>query len=763
MKNVSMFLLFAFLAALANNVGAQFAFNEASQKQMAITNLPSMPLVFTENQGQWGEKTLFKAEAGGATFYFCGNEVAYLFVRDSDELLEDELTLGRDITGIEDKFSKHRFKQEALLIKAQFVDANPNPEVIGEGRLSHNCNYFYGNDPAKWRTDVPNYSSITYKNIWPGIDLKYHGNGKGMKYDFIVNPGADISRIRIRYEGIDKLDLTASGSLRATTGFGPAHEKTPFIYQEFGGIKHEVSGRYELIEPDEFGFAIDDYDPGYPLVIDPELVYSTYLGGSGLDESEEIAVDGSGCAYITGRTFSSDFPTVNPYDGSLSGHYNVFITKLSSEGNMLDYSTYLGGSAIDQGWGIAVDSTGSAYVVGKTCSSDFPTVNPYDGSIDDYMMEDVFITKLSPMGNSLIYSTYLGGNSCDGGLGVAVNNSENAYVTGYTLSTDFPTVNPFDDIYNGPRDVFVAKISTDGSSLIYSTYLGGSDFDQGYGIAVDDSGNAYITGRTYSTDFPTANPFIGSICGSNDIFVTKLSSAGNLLTYSTYLGGSSSDYTCGYGGGIAIDGSGYAYVAGYTESEDFPMFNPYDGIWSGGTDVFISKFSQTGDSLVYSTYLGGIGSDWAYGIAVDYSGSAYVTGYTNSADFPTLYAYDESLDGSSDVFVTKLSPAGDSLTYSTFLGRGDRDFSQGIAIDGSGMLYITGKTHSSDFPLANPYDSVLNHIFVTKLYPKFTHYYLPGDVNMSGGAWPPAATGPDVTYLVNFFRGAPTNEPVVLT
>ncbi|MCP4583861.1 MAG: hypothetical protein GY839_19800 [candidate division Zixibacteria bacterium] len=674
---------------LISRVNAQITIDEASQKQMAMTNLASMPLTFTENHGQWDEKAMFKAEAGGATFWFCGDEIVYVFTRNTVELLEDDRHM------MPDKFDKPRYKKESFVIRAQLIGANPDAQIIGENRLSHNCNYFYGNDQSKWHTDVPNYSSITYKDIYPGIDLKYHGNGKGMKYDFIVHPGADISQIQIRYEGADCLAITPNGDLEATTLFGPIHENIPSVYQEIGRGKREVTGRYVITAPGVFGFEVDNYNPSLTLIIDPELIYSTYLGGGNDDWALAIAVDGSGSAYVTGISYSSDFPTVNPYDASLNGVHDVFVTKLSPAGNSLTYSTYLGGSDSESAIGIAVDGSGNAYVIGETFSSDFPTVNPYDGSYNGGAY-DAFVTKLSSAGDSLTYSTYLGGDGYDIGWGIAVDSSGSAYVTGYTDATDFPMVNPYDGSSDGDFDAFVTKFSPAGDSLTYSTYLGGSsDNDCGQGIAVDGSGSAYVTGVTWSSDFPTVNPYDGSLNGLRDAFVTKLSPAGNSLTYSTYFGGDDIDE----GFAIAVDGSGSAYVTGWTQSNDFPTVNPYNGSFSGIGDVFVTKLSPAGNSLTYSTYLGGSsGPDFGYAIAVDGSGSAYVTGKTRSNDFPTVNPYDGNLDGFSDVFVTMLSPAGNSLTYSTYLGGSSDDEGFSVTVDGSGSAYVTGWTQSSDFP-----------------------------------------------------------------
>ncbi len=702
---IAMLSLVACSSTSAADTGMQSALKDVSGEQMVLSNLSSMPLAFTENQGQFGEGTLFKANSFGASFYFCPDEAAYLFVRNTDELIENDLDSRQ---GMADKFDRPRYKKESMLIKAQFVGANPDPEVIGADRLSHKNNYFYGNDPSEWHTDVPNYTSIMYNDIYPGIDLKYYGDGRAIKYDFIVNPVADISQIIIRYEGVEDLSVTSGGDLQAVTAFGLIHEKAPYIYQEIDGVRREITGRYEIIEPGLFTFALDNgFNNNYPLIIDPELIYSTYLGGSGGDYGYGIAVDAGGNAYVAGWTASTDFPTVNPYQTDQPDD-DVFVTKLAPGGGSLVYSTYLGGSGGDIAYSIAVDAGGNAYVTGFTASTNFPTVNPYQTNQASF---DVFVTKLAPGGDSLVYSTYLGGSSNDRGFGLAVDAGGNAYVTGHTHSTDFPTVNPYQtDQPNA--DVFVTKLAPGGDSLVYSTYLGGGIEDWGYSIAVDAGGNAYVTGYTQSTDFPTVNPYQTDQT-DYDVFVTKLAPAGDSLAYSTYLGGGSGDF----GKSIAVDAEGFAYVTGNTLSTDFPTVNPYQTD-QPDHDVFVTRLAPAGDSLVYSTYLGGNSADTAYSIAVDADGNAYVTGITYSTDFPTVDPYQTDQAGA-DVFVAKLAPAGDSLVYSTYLGGGSDDFGKSIAVDADGNAYVTGMTRSTDFPTVNPYqtDQAGEDVFVVKFGP----------------------------------------------
>ncbi|MCX6831735.1 MAG: SBBP repeat-containing protein, partial [candidate division Zixibacteria bacterium] len=684
-----------------------------------IQKMNQMPLAFTKNMGQWDDRVLFRANAGGATMWFTKEGVTYQFTRRIDTGSGAVSAPGLDsrFRG-NDKVKGNDMEPdsvEQLVLTAKFLGANPNPEVFAEGLMEYKCNYFLGNDPSKWRTDVPNFEAVTLRDIYPGIDLKYSGDGIGQaSYEFVVAPGADIAQIKVPYEGAEETSLDSDGRMVVTTKWG---DMIAAIKSPTNGVL-SGTGSFSQLSEKTIGFEADrstrlttDGASRQALgTLSVGLAYSTYLGGGNFDRGDGIAVDGSGYAYVTGYTYSSNFPTLNPYQTD-QGYDDVFVTKLSSSGALI-YSTYLGGGNGDGGFGIAVDGSGNAYVAGWTSSSNFPTLNPYQTDQGDV---DVFVTKLSSTGNSLIYSTYLGGGSYDYGYGIAVDGSGNAYVTGLTVSSDFPTQNPYQGTFQGAYDVFVTKLSSSGNSLIYSTYLGGGSDELGDDIAVDDSGNAYVTGLTVSSDFPTQNPYQTTYQGAFDAFVTKLSSVGNSLIYSTYLGGGDYDY----GNAIAVDGSGHAYVTGETSSTNFPTLNPYQTD-QGAEDVFVTKLSSSGNSLIYSTYLGGGNYDVGWGIGVDGSGYAYVTGYTSSSDFPTLNPY-QTDQGVEDVFVTKFSSSGNSLIYSTYLGGGDGDAGYGIAVDGGGYAYVTGWTGSSNFPTLNPYQPTYQggvddgDAFVTKL------------------------------------------------
>ena len=566
---------------------------------------------------------------------------------------------------------------------------------MGENQQVSTSNYLVGNDPSKWRTSVPNYGRTRYQSVYPGIDLVYYGHDGNLEYDWIVSPSADPRRIRLRFDDADRVRVDKQGDLVIELGKTEYRHEKPVVYQEVGGKRTEISGTW-LVRGKEAGFRIGTYDRGQPLIIDPVLYYSTYLGGSGGDAAYAVAVDNVGNTYVTGDTASTNFPTANPLQASLGGSQDVFVTKINARGSARLYSTYLGSTGVDNGRGIAVNSAGEVYVTGSAGFSNFPTKNPIQGTWGG--SGDAFLTKLDATGSALVYSTYLGGNGKDDGNAIALDPAGNAYVVGTTNSTNFPTVNPFQAAKGAQDDAFVAKINPAGSAWVYATYLGGNNEDQGNGIAVDASGNAYVTGYTASTNFPVQSAFRGSNTGVVDAFVTKLNPAGSALVYSTYLGGSALDY----GTAIAVDSSGSAYVTGIVTSDDFPLANPIDATLGSHAvdDVFVTKFNPSGSSPVYSTYLGGASGDDAYAIALDQAGNAYITGRTNSSDFPLVNPI-QITRVAFDMFVTEINSAGSALLFSTFLGGSASESGRGIAVDSLGNIHIAGESTSTDFPTLN--------------------------------------------------------------
>jgi hypothetical protein len=627
------------------------------------------------------------------------------------------------------------------VVRLRLLGANPAAKVTGLDELPGQSNYFIGNDPNKWHSHVPTYGRVMFENIYPGVNLVYYGNPSAdgqLEYDFVIKPGGDPRAIKLFVvAGLSRqtkdggvkppLRIDANNDLIVQADGGEVRFQKPVVFQPMTDdpkpqIQNRklIEGRYVLNLDGEVSFEVARYDRTRPLIIDPVLSYSTYLGGSDMDYSNGIAVDSSGNAYVTGYTASSNFPLANPAQSSPGGGtcsdgvdtiacFDAFVTKLNPAGTALVYSTYLGGSDEDYGTRIALDAQGDAYVTGYTNSTDFPVQHALQAAnAGGY---DAFVTELSADGASLLYSTYWGGSSDDIGTGIAVDSSGNAYVSGYTDSPDFPVTsgalqaNYGGGVHNG----FVVKFNSGGAALGYSTFLGGSGDDYAYGVAVDSAGDASVTGATNSVNFPTVNAFqpnyAGGLCGTApstfpcyDAFVAKLNPAGAALIYSTYLGGTGSDY--GYA--IALDGSSNAYVTGYTTSTNFPTTpGAFQQIFGGSYDAFVAKLDGAGFTLAYSTYLGGTGAEIGYDVAVDSSGRAFVTGYNYGGDFPTMLPLQAQNAGFYDAFVSVLNASGSSLDFSTYLGGSLDEVGRGISIDPSGNAYVIGGTFSLDFPITS--------------------------------------------------------------
>jgi hypothetical protein len=692
-----------------------------------------LPVRFEANQGQTAGDVHFLARGNGYGLFLTPTEsVLVLRKPRSDE--------SRGPAGRRDVAGAGRSEPPAVL-RMKLLGASPRPKIVGRDELPGKSHYFIGNDPKRWRTDVPQFARVEYQDVYPHVNLMYYGNQNQLEYDFVVSPGGDPRRIRLGIEGADAVHVDRDGNLVLRVAGSEVVQKAPVVYQEFGAARKSVSGRFVVRGRSEVGFEVGSYAADRPLVLDPVLVYSTFLGGSGSDRCNAIAVDASGNAYVTGGTGSTDFPTAGPLQAASAGGGDAFVAKLNAEGTALVYATYLGGSGQDFGLRIAVDPSGNAYMAGTTASTNFPTVHPLQGAYGGGS-QDLFVAKLSADGSALVYSTYLGGTSTDYGFGIDVDASGSAYLTGWTFSTNFPTVNPLQAV-GVVGDAFVAKVNAEGSALVYSTYLGGSNGAEGTGIAVDSSGNAYVTGQTFSTDFPTVNPLQAARGGDYDGFVSKVNAAGSALVYSTYLGGAGGELPLG----IAVDTTGAAYVAGRTSSSDFPTVNPVQAVYGGGmADAFVSKVNAAGSALVYSTYLGGDGFDQG-GIAVNPSGSAYVTGWTQSTNFPTTNPFADRIPFQNS-FVAQLDTAGSRLVYSSYLGGA---FADGIAVDGSGNAYVSGGASSPNFPTFHPlqpaYGGGSEDAFVTKIGPA-----PPADFNGDRNAdifWRNQSGGDDIAWFMD--------------
>ncbi len=657
----------------------------------------SLPMSFEANQGQTDARVRFLSRGEGYS----------LFLTDSEAVLQ------------------FRHKQAADLVRMKLEGATHGVQVAGVNRLSATANYFIGADPAGWRTGVPAYTKVEYAGIYPGIDLVYYGNQRQLEYDFLLAPRANADLIRLHFEGTQQLRLAANGDLAIVGRHGEVEFHKPVVYQTQNGQRQPVAGRFELAAGHTVRFRIGNYDHDQPLVIDPTLAYSTYLGGSGGDQGTAIAVDSSGNAYIAGSTASANFPVSSTAfhhtnKAATAGGMNVFVTKLTPGGgpSALAYSTYLGGSTNDQGAGIAVDKSGYAYVTGLSESSDFPvtsgafqTTNKAAGSYGP----NAFVTKVNTTGSALAYSTFLGGDNYDFATAIAVDSTGNAYVTGFAGSLDFPVTKGAYSTMNGSGEsVFVTKVNGAGTGLDYSTFITGGSDDHSTSIAVSSGGNAFIAGYTESSDYPvTASAFQKTNKSGHTGFVTKLSAAGTSLAYSTYLGGSKGQDEIH---GIAIDASGNAYLGGRAGSSDFPIVNgSYKTVIPNASGSgFTTKLNAAASALVYSTFLGGSDStrDQVNGISIDAAGEAYVTGATYSTNFPvTSGAFQTSNKAednfSSNAFLTKFNSTGKSLLYSTYLGGSgnsseDGDTGNAVAVDSSGNAYLTGVTYSTDFPTQVP-------------------------------------------------------------
>jgi hypothetical protein len=689
-------------------------------------------MAFEPNMGQANPQALFLARGSGYTTFLTRKE-AVLVLRAAARP-----SAAKGVKPSRELLPPARNEKSAILAMG-LVGANPADRLEALGRLPGKSNYLLGNVPSNWRTNIPNYRKVADRGVYPGIDLVYYGTQRELEYDFLIAPKAEPGRIRLEVRGARNLRVDADGDLIASIAGGEVQFHKPVAYQQIGARRMPVSAGYVLENSHELAFHVGRYDRSLPLVIDPTLAYSTYLGGSNIDVANAIAIASDGTAFIAGGTFSSDFPTAHPLQPNAGGPVDfpqdAFVAKLSADGSTLLYSTYLGGSKDDIANGVAVDFLGNAYVTGTTHSSDYP-VTPLafevncggDGACgatwnpQGLIVSNGFVTKLNAAGSALIYSSYIGYYEDVSCQSIAVDGNGIAYIAGQTTDNIQPTVtiNPpetppppfpitttaFQQVYGGgATDAFVMTLSATGTSVLYSSYLGGSGEDVANGIAVDGNANAYLTGLTYSSAaFPLVNAVDPAYGGAGDAFFAKVNTNGagaGSLVYSTYLGGSGLDQ----GNGIAVDSTGMAYVAGVTASTapPFTTLNSYDG----GGDAFAAKLdpSQSGSSsLIYFRYLGGSQADSANGIAVDGTGSAYITGSTVSPDFPIVAgAFQPNYGGgNADAFVTKLDPTGQNLVYSSFLGGTNTDIGNAIAVDSSGSAYVTGQTCSLDFPLANP-------------------------------------------------------------
>jgi hypothetical protein len=750
-----------------------------AKKQEIARHIKGIQIPFIANNGQIDGQVKFYAHTfGGTVFVTEKGEIVYALQNNSSEVKVESLKsdgrrqrseAGRQMSELNPKSAVQNPQSaiQGVAIKETLVGGRAH-EITGNEKAVTRVSYFKGNDTSQWKSNISTYDVVSLGEVYNGIELKLKAYGNNVEKIFCVKPGASPEHIKIQLGGAKMVRVNEEGQLEVETELGTVEFTKPVAYQEIDGKSVEVDVEYRIQEPEareqiqnagssgagkhktcnsklmstnaqsefrnpqlEYGFKVASYDRTKDLIIDP-LLASTYLGGSEWDESSSIALDTSGNIYVTGRTNSSNFPTTSgAYDTSYS-YGDVFVSKLDSGLTSLLVSTFLGGSGNESGYSLTLDTHGNVYVTGRTNSSNFPTTSgAYDTSYNSGAY-DVFISKLNSELTSLIASTYLGGSGpmADRSNSLTLDTSGNIYVTGQTGSTNFPTTSgAYDTSFNGGNDyggdVFVSKLNGELTSLLASTYLGGSEGDYGSSLALDTSGNVYVTGWTRSTNFPTTSgvydtSFSDSGYYSYDVFVSKLDSGLTSVLASTFLGGSGGD--TGYS--LALDTSGNVYVTGWTGSTDFPTTSgAYDTSFNGSDeDVFVSKLNSGLTNLFASTYLGGSGNDYVEFLSLDTSGNVYVAGSTGSSDFPTTSgAYDTSRGNKyGGAFVSKLNGGLTRLFASTYLGGSGGDTGYSLALDTSGNVYVMGKTDSTDFPTTSgAYDTAFNggtyDVFVSKL------------------------------------------------
>jgi len=722
-------------------------------RQPANNDYGKLPIYFEPNLGQTDSEVKFIARGSGVTTFLTATEAVFslpiadfgLPIEETDEdRIRNEVTFGLQAfdPGLLMRPPARRNLKSAIAnrqsaitnqstIRMQLVGANPKARIEGLDRLPGTSNYFIGNDPAKWRTNVPHYAKVRYRDVYPGIDLVYYANERNLEYDLVVKPGADPRRIELGFEGADEIHLNDRGALVVKAAGIELHQCLPRIYQEDNdgraGTRNEigrkeVAGHFVIRNERRIGVALSSYDVTQTLIIDPVIVYSSFLGGNHYEYGQGIAVDFSGNAYVTGSGSSTDFPaTPGALPFQSTGNVDAFVARVNQKGDTLLFLAYLGGSGSDYSRGIALDSEGNAYLAGSTYSDNFPaTANAYQrtqgggrcGRQDRNACSDAFIAKLNFDGNSLLYSTYLGGDAEDNAFALAVEASGIITVAGTAsaravTSRPFPvTPGAYQTSVRGELDAFIARFSANGLSLVYSTFLGGTGSDYPFALATDAASNSYVTGMTTSSDLPvtpgaiqsTHGGPVGQPGGGQDAFVAKLNSSGTGLVYATYLGGGSEDT----GQSIAVDSLGNTYVGGSTASRNFLVSSgAFQRQLLGTGDGFLSKLNPGGTGLVFSTLLGGSDFDRIGAVALEPSGRIVVAGSSGSADFPLQTAPFGQYPGGS--FVALMSGAGDRLVSSISLGGWWEQSSDALAVDASGHAYVAGRTLSEDFPTVYPF------------------------------------------------------------
>jgi hypothetical protein len=736
------------LSAKARAAGQAHSVPKAVSRSIAEM-YGKLPLSFEANQGQTSSQVKFIARGPGYVLFLTGDEaVLSLRPKNAGNLLSLFLS-DRGPTPEAAPIAN------ATTLRMKLLRPNPAAKIVGMDELPGKTNYFIGNDPGKWRTNIPTYGKVKFQGVYPGVDLVYYGDQRQLEYDFIVAPGANPQQIALDIQGARELQINAAGDLVARTDVGEVLLRKPVAYQwasrkqpsprNGNEGKHFLDARYRLRGKNRIVFEASAYDPSKPLIIDPVLTYSTFLGGGAEDIGSNIDLDPNGNAYVTGGTFSTDFPVTGVPPPTFGGaaakcgggtvHWvcgDAFVTKINSTGSAIVYSTFLGGNDADVGTHIAVDLAGDAFVSGITRSPNFPTTpgvfQPQFGGGNcgggggggGHPCDDAFIAKLNPSGSALVYSSFLGGSGFDDAFGLAIDGSGDAFITGQTDSSNFPTTkgsfrpNQILACMVGATlpclDAYVVKVDPKGSSLLYGTYLGGTGDDSGIGITLDSAGDAFVAGSTASLDFPGTTGFYQpnfgggttSVCPNSflcgDAFVAKLNPQGSALIYATYLGGAADDAATS----IALDGAGNAYVAGITASSNFPTTaGAAQTTFGGGSttacagrlfscgDAFAAKINPAGTALVYSTFIGGSGDDGAFWQSIlDFAGDFYLVGTTNSPNFPTASPIQAAFGGGSPNCNPMNDPCGDG--FITEINPSGSKFIFSTYLGGTGDDGVTG-------------------------------------------------------------------------
>jgi Beta-propeller repeat len=666
------------LAAIATFDSAALATEAKSQAVVS----QKLPLLFFENRGQLDSRVQFAGRRGGLATYFTKDS----FVVDCSEA-------GQTVMG--------ETAYRGATLRYTFEGASADAKLVGEEPNDARFNFIKGTQPEKWVTDVPSFGVVRYQSLYPGVDLVVRDANGTLEYDLVLAPGASLDQVRIRCEGADRLGIDSEGSLVASTKWGDLKQKFPQTWEVGAdGSRQAIDSKFVMLGDDSYGFAAPDRTEGSAIVVDPGLTYSSFIGGTNTEHGCGVSVDEQCALFIAGDTKSVDFPVwPGSYDLTHNGDVDTFCSKVDATGGKLVYSTFLGGALGDFGHGVIVDNKGQAHITGGTKSIDFPITA---GAFQSIQMGegDVFVTKLNDKGTGLVYSTFVGGTGDEGSLGgqgIAVDSTGAVYVTGFTGSADYPvTAGVYQSALAGVVDVFCTKVSPDGSALAYSTYIGGANLDIANAIDIDAAGNAYCGGWSISNDYPTTPGAFETVPnGNSNGVMSRLNATGSALDWSSYTGGSSDVVR-----GVAVEGQ-EAYVAGYTLSSVYPATAGAIQTGPGGNgDAFLMRFNATGTGVFYATYLGGIEVDVANNLDTDINGSAYLTGWTESSNFPVTasIAYDSTYNGAQDAFITRVSGDGAILEYSSFFGGTGYDVGFAMNVHEVGSFYMAGGSFSADLP-----------------------------------------------------------------